>query len=133
MFTVTRLIHFCYGHRLLGYRGKCRHLHGHNAVAEMSFRRRGLDRLGMALDFDEIKRTVQPWVDAELDHRLLLNKRDPLVKVLRDLDEPVVTLHGNPTAENIAKLLFDFAAGRHLPVTRVRVWESRDSCAEHLR
>ena len=28
MYKVTREIHFCYGHRLLNYDGKCRHLHG---------------------------------------------------------------------------------------------------------
>ena len=33
MFRVTKEIHFCYGHRLLNYDGKCRHLHGHNGRA----------------------------------------------------------------------------------------------------
>ena len=33
MYRVTREIHFCYGHRLLNYDGKCRHLHGHNGKA----------------------------------------------------------------------------------------------------
>ncbi|MES9926921.1 MAG: 6-carboxytetrahydropterin synthase, partial [Candidatus Thiodiazotropha sp. 6PDIVS] len=33
MYTVTKEIHFCYGHRLLNHKGKCRHLHGHNATA----------------------------------------------------------------------------------------------------
>ncbi|MFA6317505.1 MAG: 6-carboxytetrahydropterin synthase [Elusimicrobiota bacterium] len=130
-FTVTRRVHFCYGHRLLDYRGKCRHLHGHNAVAEVSFRRRTLDRRGMALDFDDIKKSVQVWVDEELDHRLLLNRRDPLVKLLQDLGEPVVAMPGNPTAENIAKLLFEFAAGKGLPVSGVRLWENPNSCAEY--
>ncbi|MFP6574748.1 MAG: 6-carboxytetrahydropterin synthase, partial [Pirellulaceae bacterium] len=33
MYYVTRQIDFCYGHRLLNYEGKCRHLHGHNGRA----------------------------------------------------------------------------------------------------
>ena len=33
MFSVSREITFCYGHRLLNYSGKCRHLHGHNGKA----------------------------------------------------------------------------------------------------
>ena len=33
MYRVTREIDFCYGHRLLNYEGKCRHLHGHNGRA----------------------------------------------------------------------------------------------------
>ena len=30
MFRATKEIHFCFGHRLMNYVGKCRHLHGHN-------------------------------------------------------------------------------------------------------
>ena len=35
MFSVTKRIEFCYGHRLLNYDGVCRHPHGHNAVVEI--------------------------------------------------------------------------------------------------
>lgn len=133
MFRVTRRVHFCYGHRLLGHAGKCRHLHGHNAVAEVAFRRSGLDRLGMVLDFGAIKEALQGWVDSEFDHKMLLNSRDPMAKALKGLGEPVTTFRGNPTAENIAKRIFDFAKSRRLPVDGVRVWESRDTCAEYGR
>jgi hypothetical protein len=48
---VTKLIDFCYGHRLMNYDGKCRHLHGHNGRLEVDLESRELDRLGMVLDF----------------------------------------------------------------------------------
>ena len=35
MYSVTKRIDFCYGHRLLDYDGICKHPHGHNAVAEI--------------------------------------------------------------------------------------------------
>ena len=43
MFSVSRQIDFCYGHRLMGYSGKCRHLHGHNgrAVMRVTFKKPG--------------------------------------------------------------------------------------------
>ena len=129
--SVTRRIHFCYGHRLLGHRGKCRHLHGHNGVLEVTLRRTGLDRMGMVMDFERIKSAVEDWVKAELDHRMLLNRRDPLAEALRALGEPVVTLSGNPTAENIARLVHARARSRKLPVLWVRLWESRDSVAQY--
>ena len=44
MFRVTREIQFCYGHRLLNYEGKCRHLHGHNGIAVISIEAESLDR-----------------------------------------------------------------------------------------
>ena len=131
MFTVTRLIHFCYGHRLLDYAGKCRHPHGHNGKVEITIRRDKLDRLGMVMDFEDIKSTVQKWVDSELDHKMLLNKRDPLVKILKGMGEPVVVMDGNPTAENIAKLIFEHAKKRRLPVVAVRLWETANSFAEY--
>lgn len=131
MFSVTRVIHFCYGHRLLDYDGKCRHPHGHNGKIEITVQREGLDKLGMVMDFEEIKSTVQKWVDTELDHKMLLNKKDSLVKILRDLGEPVVVMDGNPTAENIARLIYDYAKKQKLPVASVRLWETVNSFAEY--
>ncbi len=131
MHRVTRVIHFCYGHRLLDYAGKCRHPHGHNGKLEVTVEKDSLDRLGMVVDFEDIKATVQSWVDGELDHKMLLNAKDPLVQVLRGLGEPVVTMEGNPTAENIARLVFDTARGMKLPVVSVRLWETVNSYAEH--
>jgi len=131
MFTVTRLIEFCYGHRLLNYAGKCRHPHGHNGRIEISISKRSLDVRGMAMDFDDIKQVVQTWVDGNLDHRMLLNKRDKLVPIFRKLKEPVFLMSGNPTAENIAKAVFDYAKSKKLPVTCVKLWETPKSCASY--
>ena len=130
-YAVTRLIHFCYGHRLLNYDGKCRHPHGLNGRIEITIKRKSLDSLGMVMDFEEIKERVQKWVDRELDHKMLLNEKDPLVGVLRGLDEPVVTMKGNPTAEAISRHIFDYARAQKLPVARVRVWETVNSYAEY--
>lgn len=129
MYSVTRVIHFCYGHRLMDYPGKCRIPHGHNGVIEITIEAAKLDKLGMVMDFEEIKQKVQKWVDSELDHKMLLNERDPLVRVFKDLGEPFVTLEGNPTAEAIARLVFDYAKSRKLPVTEVRLWETVNSFA----
>ena len=43
MYSVTKRIAFCYGHRLLDYAGICKHPHGHNAVAEIEVRTDALD------------------------------------------------------------------------------------------
>ena len=44
--------------------------------------------------------------------------------VFQELGEPVFLLDENPTAENIAKLIFDYAAGQGFPVVEVRLWET---------
>src|SRR5438067_2031165 len=56
MHEVTKEIRFCYGHRLLRYEGKCRHLHGHNGRAVITLAAAKLDSLGMVLDFSQIKK-----------------------------------------------------------------------------
>src|SRR4051794_24977453 len=131
MYSVTKRIEFCYGHRLLNYAGKCRHLHGHNAVAEIELRSDTLDSLNMVRDFDEISRVVKGWIDTALDHRMLLRHDDPLVAVLQDHGEPIYVLDSNPTVERIARLIFDHTIAEGLPIVHVRVWETPTSFAEY--
>lgn len=131
MFEVTKEIRFCYGHRLLNYDGKCRHLHGHNGRAVISLASPSLDHLGMVADFSLIKRVIGGWIDLHLDHKMLLHKDDPLLPTLRQLNEPVFLLEVNPTAENIAKLIFDFARGQGFPVLEVKLWETDDAFAAY--
>ena|SRR5688572_8174506 len=131
MFRVTREFEFCFGHRLLDYPGKCRHIHGHNAKVCVTLAGDQLDRLGMVVDFAEIKRVLAGWIDETLDHSLLLHKDDPLVKTLQSAGEKVVTLDVSPTTENLAKLIYEYAAGRGLPVEEVTVWETTYSYATY--
>src|SRR5437763_1124259 len=106
MYGVTREIRFCYGHRLLNYDGKCRHLHGHNGRAVITLAADRLDGRGMVLDFTQIKDTVSAWIDRTLDHRMLLHADDPALPLLKTLNEPVHVMSVNPTAENIARLIY---------------------------
>lgn len=129
MFQVTKEIRFCYGHRLLNYDGKCRYLHGHNGRAVITLESAGLDRLGMVMDFSHIKKLVGGWIDAHLDHRMLLHRSDPVLPELQRQGEPVFLLDENPTAENIAKLIYDFTASQGFPVVEVKLWETDDSFA----
>ena len=129
MFRVTKELYFCYGHRLLNYGGKCRHLHGHNGRAVVTVEAAGLDALGMVVDFGDLKRVLGGWIDETLDHKMLLHRDDPVLPELRRLAEPFVTLDVNPTAENIAKLIYDQAHRLGLPVIEVTLWETETSFA----
>jgi 6-pyruvoyltetrahydropterin/6-carboxytetrahydropterin synthase len=131
MYSVTKRIEFCYGHRLLGYDGVCKHPHGHNAVVEIEVRTAQLDSRNMVCDFSDIKRVVKGWIDKELDHRMLLRHDDPLVAALEALGEPVFLVDSNPTVERIARLIFDYASRQGFPVVRVRVWETPTSFADY--
>lgn len=129
MYSITKTISFCYGHRLMLHGGKCRHLHGHNGRVEVELRSEVLDRTGMVADFGEMKRKLQGWIDAELDHRMLLRKDDPVIPLIKGLEEPLVLLDQNPTAESIARLIYEGAKKIGLPVRSVRLWETPNASA----
>ena len=129
MFRVTREITFCYGHRLLNYEGKCRHLHGHNGRAVIVLEAPRLDALGMVVDFGRIKQVVGGWVNEHFDHKMILRRDDPAVAPLRQQGEPVFLTDDNPTAECLAKLIFEVARAEGFPVVEVHLWETDDSYA----
>jgi 6-pyruvoyltetrahydropterin/6-carboxytetrahydropterin synthase len=133
MYTVSKHIHFCYGHRLLDYDGKCAHPHGHNGVIEIELEAKKLDGRGMVYDFGDIKGIIQEWVDKALDHKMILRKDDPLVPVLRKMKEPYFVMNENPTAESLAKLVFDYATSKKLPISQVKFWETQSSFATYKK
>ncbi|MBI4356022.1 MAG: 6-carboxytetrahydropterin synthase [Candidatus Omnitrophica bacterium] len=130
-YGVTKQIDFCYGHRLLNYQGKCRHLHGHNGRVEIELSAARLDRRGMVVDFDEIRAILQRWIDDTFDHQMLLHQRDPLLPLLKRQGERVYAMPQNPTAEAIAQRIFEHAARQGFPVTRVTLWETPRSYATY--
>jgi len=128
-YRVVREIHFSYAHRLPGYAGKCRHLHGHNARAVIELANETLNEQGMVMDFYQIQKTLGEWIDRELDHKILFWEKDPLAVILQREGEPVVAMKDPPTAEAIARRIYEEAKSRRLPVARVTVWETPFSSA----
>jgi 6-pyruvoyltetrahydropterin/6-carboxytetrahydropterin synthase len=131
MYRVTRELRFCYGHRLLNYEGKCRHLHGHNGRVVITIAAPRLDTIGMVMDFSRIKQVVSTWIDNTLDHKMLLHRDDPVLPLLRQQGEPVHVLDVNPTAENIARLIYEYAVSQGFPVVEVQLWETDDCFATY--
>lgn len=102
MYTLTVTETFDAAHRLYGYEGKCANLHGHTWKVQIVIEEcanNPLDKLGMLVDFGEIKNVVKG-----LDHICLLRRDDPLIKSIQTT-VPIYLLDGNPTAEKIAEHL----------------------------
>lgn len=131
MYTVIKEIEFSYAHRLLNYEGKCARLHGHNGRIQIEMASAELDECSMVVDFHEIKEKMAAWVDDMLDHQLILCEKDPLVEVLREQDEPFVVIEENPTAEVMAKMIFEEASRQGFPVTKVTLFETCTSAASY--
>ena len=131
MYSATTSISFCYGHRLLHHKGKCRHLHGHNARAVITLETDELNDLGMVRDFSDIKHSVKEWLERDIDHTLLLHREDPFLPAVQEAGERVYVMDNNPTAENIAKLIFEHVAALGYPVVTVTLWETDTSYASY--
>ena len=120
MYEILIKSDFCGAHNLRGYKGKCEGLHGHNWKVEARFESLFLDDIGIAVDFKILKSRLKK-VLGDLDHAHL-NK---LKAFKRD----------NPSAENIAKYIFDrlksSIRNKNLFVKSVSVWESGFSCATY--
>jgi 6-pyruvoyltetrahydropterin/6-carboxytetrahydropterin synthase len=131
MTKITQNTGFDASHRLLGYEGSCRNLHGHfwGVLIELESKR-NFDQCGMLLDY----RTIKNYIKSTFDHRAILNENDPLVPLLIGLDLDVTTMPGNPTAENIVrKIISDIVLLANLKdddYLHVVVKESADNSAE---
>jgi len=108
MFEITVQAVFSSGHYLRNYQGKCENPHGHNYRTLVTLIGEDLDDDGLLLDFKLLKHVLRPTVQY-LDHQMI-----------NDL-EPFTTL--NPTAENLARYIFEQTAEQlsHLEQHRVRV------------
>ena len=88
-----------------------------------------LDKTGFVVDFHDVEAAALKFIDETLDHRLLLRRDDPLIPALEAANEPFVALDVNPSAENLARLIYDHLAGSGLPVFEVRFFETETSVA----
>ena len=105
--------HFAAAHRLPRYDGPCSRMHGHNYRVVVCVEGEVDPKSGMVADFGRIKEIVQEHVLSRADHR-----------TLNDVLE-------NPTAENIARWIFETVAP-HLPgLAEIRLYEVPDCCVTY--
>ncbi len=104
MIECTRRIEFDAGHRVIGHKHKCKHLHGHRYVLEITASSEELDDLGMVVDFGELKSVMKEWIDLNLDHNVILHADDENLGsfIANYTGQNIYYLKANPTAENIA-------------------------------
>lgn len=121
---------------------KCRSIHGHSWQIILALRSPQLDPQGMVIEFGQLKLCWRAWLDHHLDHALLLNAADPLVKLLQASDPNlrVFTLSTDPTTECLAEFLYHQAqqiltelnCEPQIHVERLRIEETAINSAEYL-
>jgi len=131
------------GHRVLNHRSVCKGLHGHRYKAEICVEgdlveKKDASEEGMVIDFADIKKTAQKFIQEELDHAFMVWEKDiELLKFFKNSKghKPVIVPF-TPTAENVAAYIFNelkdkftdvFKTGLHLQ--SVKLWETPSSYA----
>ena len=110
---VTKEFRFEAAHALKGYDGPCKNVHGHSyelsvTVIGTPITDRMSTKLGMVMDFGDLKKIIKKQIVDPFDHALLLNSDLPQEE-LQKFGEPftnIVMLPYQPTSENF---LLDFA------------------------
>ncbi len=112
---ITKEFSFETGHALYGYDGKCRNVHGHSyklsvTVIGQPISEPGEVKLGMVIDFGDLKKIVKEEVVDPFDHATVFNKNTPHLELAQELEKrghKVILADYQPTSEN---MVIDFAA-----------------------
>ena len=110
---VTKEFRFESAHALLGYDGPCKNIHGHSYELSVTIigtpvTNRDSAKLGMVMDFGDLKKIIKKQIVDPFDHALMLNSEvtQPEIQKSGDLFSNVVFVPYQPTSENF---LIDFA------------------------
>ncbi len=138
---ITKQFTFETGHALFGYDGKCRNVHGHSYKLSVTVIGKPITdtthvKLGMVIDFGDLKKIVKEEIVNEFDHATVFNRNTPhveLAKELSDRGHKVILADYQPTSEN---MVIDFAAKikaripEDIVLHSLRLQETRTSFAE---
>ena len=122
MIRLTKEFSFESAHALWGYDGKCREVHGHSYRLFVTIKGEPIadendPKLGMVMDFGELKSIVAREITDRLDHSFVM-RRTPEAEALAQSMESqftnVILVDYQPTCEN---MLVEFAEriSRRLP------------------
>jgi 6-pyruvoyltetrahydropterin/6-carboxytetrahydropterin synthase len=111
---ITKEFKFETAHALNGYDGLCKHIHGHSYALMVTIIGDPIEdisspKLGMVMDFGDLKNIVRDEIVDKMDHALVLNQDSEVAHKLigqDDMFNRVMLVDYQPTSEN---MLVDFA------------------------
>ncbi len=111
---ITKQFSFETGHALYGYDGKCRNVHGHSYKLSVTVIGTPITdtshvKLGMVIDFGDLKKIVKEDIEDIFDHATVFNKNTPHIELAKELEQrghSVILVDYQPTSEN---MVIDFA------------------------
>ena len=140
---IVKIIQWDMGHRVMNHRSVCKGLHGHRYKAEICVEgnivsESGISEEGMVVDFADIKRIANSFIQEKLDHAFMVWEKDTeLLDFFKNSKghKPVIVPFTS-TAENVAAYIFNELEGEFkdifgtgLRLYSVKLWETPTSCA----
>lgn len=135
--TDTKVFSCAIAHRLWKYDGRCANVHGHNYKFEVSFTGENTAEDAILMDFGDIKKIAEGWIDSNWDHAVTVHPEDKtLWEFLESEDQRRFMMpkeFANSTAENMASFLLmkfneilrtQFRDNPSLHCSEVVVWET---------
>lgn len=129
-------------HALYGYDGPCKNIHGHTYHLSVTLLGQPIQnsadvKLGMVIDFSDLKKIVNEQILDTYDHALVINKEAPYSKneLLFKEFEKVILVDYQPTCENLLLhyvQLIQQALPSVYTLVSVRLEETPTSYAEWL-
>jgi len=127
-------------HALLNYDGLCRHIHGHSYKLIITIIGEPIEdsndqKLGMVLDFGDLKVVVKEPVVDYFDHSLVINKgaENYLPNEPNEMYDKVHLMDFQPTCENLVLYIAEKVQARLSPgigLYSVKLYETATSYAE---
>jgi len=141
MYRIRKKFTFEMAHQLSkAYSSACSDcIHGHSYDLELFFVSEKLDETGMIIDFGKIKALLKEYID-KWDHAIVMHTAmDPeYIETLKRYNSKVIELSENPTAEIMARLMFNDISNiliaemrmGEFELEKVRLHETRTGWAE---
>ena len=137
---VTKKFTFDMAHALYGYDGPCKNIHGHTYHLSVTLigkpiQDNGDVKLGMVVDFGDLKKIVKDTILEIYDHALVLNENAPYSKseVISNEFEKVILVPYQPTCENLLLSFVDSLKplfSKEMALVAIRLEETPTSFAE---
>ena len=138
---ITKQFSFETGHALYGYDGKCKNVHGHSyklwvtVIGEPVSDETNV-KLGMVIDFGDLKKMVKQEIVDVFDHATVFNKNTPHIELATELKSrghDVILVDYQPTSENMIQDFAEKIKNRlpeHIALFSLKLQETETSYAE---
>lgn len=136
---ITKEFRFESAHALVGYDGKCKHIHGHSYILYVTVKGSPIEnntspKDGMLMDFTDLKKTVNELIINIYDHSLIMCREYPLSMEIANQYGNVINVPFRPTCENLviyfAQILDGALSKENYQLYSLRLHETASSYAE---